>query len=116
MCMAALDELAPTEEVVERRACQGHDKQGDGMPTGALLECLDRVGGQVIGKEVDEQEHEDRPAIDMDGDLKRGVAFEKRSHTIPFNDPEGFTGKAELEFARRSRQSRHIGANKTFRV
>src|SRR5688572_1080300 len=76
----AFEQLAPAKEIVERRAGQGQDEQRDRVPPRALLECLDRVGGQVIGKEVDEQEHESRPSIDVDGDLKRGVALKKRFH------------------------------------
>ena len=52
------------------------------MPARALFERLDRVGGQVIGKEVDEQEHESRPSIEVDGDLKWGVALEERFHKL----------------------------------
>jgi hypothetical protein len=50
------------------------------VPPGPLFERLDGIGSQVIGKEVDEQQHKDRPSIDVDGNLERGVAFEKSFH------------------------------------
>ncbi len=77
---AAFEKLTPAEEIVQRRARQRHDEHFNSVSAGALFERLNRIGGQVIGKEVDDQQHQSRPSINMDGNLKRGVTLEKGFH------------------------------------
>ena len=79
---AAFEQFAPFEERVERRAGKGQHQQRDGMTSRALLQCLDRVGGQVVCKEIKDQDNESRPCIDVHGDLKRGVALKECFHDV----------------------------------
>src|SRR5688500_18878686 len=77
------------------------------MSTRTLFERLDRVGCQVVSKEVDEQEHKGRPSIDVDGDLQRGVTLEKRFHDYSMSLRGGCPERSEcsssaVEGSRRS--------------
>ena len=77
---SSLEEFAPTKNVIKRSARQGKDKQRNGMSPGPLFQGLDRIGGQMMIKIVDNQAHKGRPPVNVDGDLKRGVALKKRFH------------------------------------
>ena len=77
---APFEEFTPAENIIEGRTCQCQDKQSDGMPPRALFQGLDRIGSQVVVEEVDDQAHQGRPSINMDGDLKWGVALKKCFH------------------------------------
>src|SRR6266542_4960837 len=81
-CTAALEEFAPAKEVVERGTSERQYQQCNGVPPGALFQRLDRVGSQMVVEQVDQQAHKGRPAIDMDGNLQRGVAFEEGCHSV----------------------------------
>ena len=77
---APLEKLAPPEDVIKRCARQRKDQQRNGMSPGPLFQSLDRIGSQVVVEEVDDQAHQSRPSINMDGDLKWGVALKKCFH------------------------------------
>ena len=48
------------------------------MPARALFQFLDRVGRNISRYEIKKNMYKGRPCINMHGNLKRGVAFEKR--------------------------------------
>src|SRR5512134_964946 len=50
------------------------------MTPGALLHGLDRVGCQVVGEEIEDEQHQRRPCVEVDGNLQRGVALETFFH------------------------------------
>ena len=77
---AAFDEFAPAKDIIERSACNAEDKQCNRVPSCALLQILDRVGGNVACDEVKQNMHEGRPSIDVHGNLERGVTFEEVFH------------------------------------
>ncbi len=47
------------------------------MQTRALLQRLDGIRGQVVVEKIDNQKDKSGPRINVDANLKRGVAFEK---------------------------------------
>ena len=54
---APFEGLAPFEERIERRACQRKDQQRNGMTSRALLQFLNGIGGEIAGRQIQEQMH-----------------------------------------------------------
>ena len=52
------------------------------MAPGALFQRLDGVGGEIVREEVEDQDHERRPGIDMHGNLQWGVTSEDFFHCL----------------------------------